>query len=118
MFTQPVKRFVSALLAISLAMMSGLASAETHDVSHAHAHEVTANDVRVTHDHDSHDHDRASESDCGFGECVTCHLFCHASALLPGNTATNERHDANIGFHSRETPLQIGLSDRIERPNW
>jgi hypothetical protein len=118
MFCQPARRFISALLAASLALMSALASAETHDDSHAHSQQAVSIEAGMPDDVESHGHDLASESDCGLGECVTCHLFCHSCALLTGNSAISAWHAVQIAFHLQETPLPFGLSDRIERPNW
>ncbi len=118
MFSAPLKRIISTLLAICLATASTLASAGNHADVHEHSHDAVA--AAVLHDHDAapHNHDHEVLADCGFGECVTCHLFCHASALLPGISIAHASRAMHTAFLMAETPLPPGLIDRIERPNW
>jgi hypothetical protein len=118
MFSPPLKRMICTLLAICLAMASTLASAGNHADAHEHSHDAVA--TIALHDHDAapHSHDHEASADCGFGECVTCHLFCHASALLPSISNVQASRAMHVAFFKVETPLPLGSIGRIERPNW
>jgi ferredoxin len=118
MFGRSLNRIICTFLALSLAVMSGVASAESHTLSHISG----ANQpITAGAHHDlvaAHDHEHRAEIDCGFGHCVTCHLFCHASALL-----TNKSEVARLGlsrqtFADLDVRLAGDLIHRIERPNW
>jgi hypothetical protein len=116
MFSRPIKRIVCMLLAICLATASAIASAESHNGDHKHDQEVaTATDVL---NGSSQPHDHANDGDCGIGECMTCHLFCHASAILPYVDNIVRPDDTRLAFIEVETGLSHSPLDRIERPNW